>query len=205
MTTATPLSRSSCIILSGSIPDYACGRICGSRQPRFESELCCGRRGARALRRPLRRSRNGSQPRHARVRPVVRSGRPGVHGHVHRVRQIRLNWSTDRIYRALPPDVVNSWNFKRGGFFGRVLAPTVIPDLREAAPTRTSASSRPSISRHPSTRRNTKTRRWAWTRRSGRGSLGYYPSGHAVTSARTRSARCAPISAASYATAVTPH
>ncbi len=43
-----------------------------------------------------------------------------------------LNWTTDRMYRALPPDVVNGWNFKRRGFFGRVLAPTVIPDLREA-------------------------------------------------------------------------
>jgi carboxypeptidase C (cathepsin A) len=27
---------------------------------------------------------------------------------------------------------VNSWNFRRRGFFGRVLAPSVIPDLREA-------------------------------------------------------------------------
>ncbi len=43
-----------------------------------------------------------------------------------------LNWTTDRMYRALPADVVNGWDFKRRGFFGRVLAPTVIPDLREA-------------------------------------------------------------------------
>ena len=43
-----------------------------------------------------------------------------------------LNWHTDRLYRALPGDVVNNWNFRRRGFFGRVLAPTVIPDLREA-------------------------------------------------------------------------
>jgi carboxypeptidase C (cathepsin A) len=43
-----------------------------------------------------------------------------------------LNWTTDRMYRALPSDVVNEWNFKRRGFFGRVLAPTVIPDLGEA-------------------------------------------------------------------------
>jgi carboxypeptidase C (cathepsin A) len=43
-----------------------------------------------------------------------------------------LNWRSDQLYRALPPDVVNSWNFRRRGFFGRVLAPTVIPDLREA-------------------------------------------------------------------------
>jgi carboxypeptidase C (cathepsin A) len=43
-----------------------------------------------------------------------------------------LNWTSDRLYRALPGDVVNGWNFRRRGFFGRVLAPTVIPDLREA-------------------------------------------------------------------------
>ncbi len=43
-----------------------------------------------------------------------------------------LNWTSDRMYRALPPDVVNNWNFKRRGFYGRVLAPTMIPDLREA-------------------------------------------------------------------------
>lgn len=43
-----------------------------------------------------------------------------------------LNWRTDRPYRALPGDVVSNWNFRRRGFFGRVLAPTVIPDLREA-------------------------------------------------------------------------
>ena len=43
-----------------------------------------------------------------------------------------LNWHTDQLYRALPGDVVNSWNFRRRGFFGRVLAPSVIPDLREA-------------------------------------------------------------------------
>jgi carboxypeptidase C (cathepsin A) len=43
-----------------------------------------------------------------------------------------LNWSTDRTYAALPGNVVNGWNFRRRGFFGRVLAPTVIPDLREA-------------------------------------------------------------------------
>ena len=43
-----------------------------------------------------------------------------------------LHWRTDRLYRALPGDVVANWNFRRSGFFGRVLAPTVIPDLREA-------------------------------------------------------------------------
>jgi carboxypeptidase C (cathepsin A) len=43
-----------------------------------------------------------------------------------------LNWHTDQLYRALPGDVVNNWNFRRSGFFGRVLAPSVIPDLREA-------------------------------------------------------------------------
>jgi carboxypeptidase C (cathepsin A) len=43
-----------------------------------------------------------------------------------------LGWHTDQLYRALPGDVVNNWNFRRRGFFGRVLAPTVIPDLREA-------------------------------------------------------------------------
>jgi carboxypeptidase C (cathepsin A) len=43
-----------------------------------------------------------------------------------------LNWSSDRMYEALPGNVVNNWNFRRSGFFGRVLAPTVIPDLREA-------------------------------------------------------------------------
>jgi carboxypeptidase C (cathepsin A) len=43
-----------------------------------------------------------------------------------------LGWQGDRMYRALPGDIVNNWNFRRGGFFGRLLAPTVIPDLREA-------------------------------------------------------------------------
>jgi carboxypeptidase C (cathepsin A) len=43
-----------------------------------------------------------------------------------------LHWSTDRLYRALPGDVVANWNFRRQGFLGRVLAPTMMPDLREA-------------------------------------------------------------------------
>jgi carboxypeptidase C (cathepsin A) len=43
-----------------------------------------------------------------------------------------LHWRTGRPYRALPADVVDNWNFRRRGFLGRVLAPTVIPDLREA-------------------------------------------------------------------------
>jgi carboxypeptidase C (cathepsin A) len=43
-----------------------------------------------------------------------------------------LGWRTDRVYRMLPGEIVENWNFRRGGFFGRVLAPTVIPDLREA-------------------------------------------------------------------------
>jgi len=43
-----------------------------------------------------------------------------------------LNWPSDRVYRALPGDVVANWNFRRRGFFGRVLAPTMIPDLRQA-------------------------------------------------------------------------
>lgn len=43
-----------------------------------------------------------------------------------------LNWTTDRAYRALPSDVVANWNFRRRGFLGRILAPTVIPDLRDA-------------------------------------------------------------------------
>jgi carboxypeptidase C (cathepsin A) len=43
-----------------------------------------------------------------------------------------LNWATDRSYAVLPSTVVNNWNFRRSGFFGRVLAPTVIPDLRDA-------------------------------------------------------------------------
>jgi carboxypeptidase C (cathepsin A) len=36
------------------------------------------------------------------------------------------------MYRALPGEIVSNWNFRRAGFYGRVLAPTVIPDLREA-------------------------------------------------------------------------
>ena len=43
-----------------------------------------------------------------------------------------LGWRTDRMYRMLPGEIVENWNFRRAGFFGRVLAPTVIPDLREA-------------------------------------------------------------------------
>jgi carboxypeptidase C (cathepsin A) len=43
-----------------------------------------------------------------------------------------LKWESDRLYRVLPGDVGDNWNFKRGGFLGRVLAPSVIGDLREA-------------------------------------------------------------------------
>ncbi len=43
-----------------------------------------------------------------------------------------LGWQTDRLYRALPTSIVEDWNFRRAGFEGKLLAPTVIPDLREA-------------------------------------------------------------------------
>jgi carboxypeptidase C (cathepsin A) len=43
-----------------------------------------------------------------------------------------LGWRTNRLYQVLPPEIVSNWNFRRSGFYGRVLAPTVIPDLREA-------------------------------------------------------------------------
>ena len=43
-----------------------------------------------------------------------------------------LGWQTGRMYRALPGDVIGAWDFRRGGFEGQVLAPSVIPDLREA-------------------------------------------------------------------------
>jgi len=46
--------------------------------------------------------------------------------------QTELNWHSDRPYRALPGNVVENWNFRRRGFLGRVLAPSVIDDLREA-------------------------------------------------------------------------
>jgi carboxypeptidase C (cathepsin A) len=43
-----------------------------------------------------------------------------------------LGWTSEGMYKALPGDIVANWNFRRSGFFGRVLAPSVIPDLREA-------------------------------------------------------------------------
>lgn len=43
-----------------------------------------------------------------------------------------LHWPAGRTYRVLPGEVVDNWNFRRRGFLGRVLAPTVIPDLRDA-------------------------------------------------------------------------
>ena len=43
-----------------------------------------------------------------------------------------LGWRTTRIYRTLSGQVIEGWNFRRNGFAGKVLAPTVIPDLREA-------------------------------------------------------------------------
>jgi carboxypeptidase C (cathepsin A) len=36
------------------------------------------------------------------------------------------------LYRALPGDVGANWNWRRDGFTGKVLAPSVIGDLREA-------------------------------------------------------------------------
>ena len=43
-----------------------------------------------------------------------------------------LEWKSDQLYRVLPSEVSDQWNFKRDGFLGRVLAPSVIDDLREA-------------------------------------------------------------------------
>ncbi len=44
-----------------------------------------------------------------------------------------LAYRSDSMYKALPGDVVANWNFRRGGdFYGRVLAPSVISDLRHA-------------------------------------------------------------------------
>jgi carboxypeptidase C (cathepsin A) len=46
-----------------------------------------------------------------------------------------LDWKSERLYRALPAEIVNDWNFRRGGFAGKVLAPSIVHDLREALST----------------------------------------------------------------------
>jgi carboxypeptidase C (cathepsin A) len=43
-----------------------------------------------------------------------------------------LDWHSDRLYRVLPGEITAQWNFRRDGFAGKVLAPSVIDDLREA-------------------------------------------------------------------------
>jgi carboxypeptidase C (cathepsin A) len=43
-----------------------------------------------------------------------------------------LRWKADRLYRVLPGEISGAWNYRRGGFTGKILAPSTIGDLREA-------------------------------------------------------------------------
>jgi carboxypeptidase C (cathepsin A) len=46
--------------------------------------------------------------------------------------QNELGWRATGPYRPLAERVTAQWNFRRAGFAGRVLAPSVVPDLRDA-------------------------------------------------------------------------
>ncbi len=43
-----------------------------------------------------------------------------------------LKWPAERMYRVLPDEVGEAWNWKRDGFLGKVLAPSTAGDLRDA-------------------------------------------------------------------------
>jgi carboxypeptidase C (cathepsin A) len=43
-----------------------------------------------------------------------------------------LNWQTDLLYRPLAQDVIGGWNFHRDGYAAKLVAPSVIADLRDA-------------------------------------------------------------------------
>ncbi len=100
---------------------------------RFESELLRaqgrilgrydGRYAAPAL------DRNGSDP---DFDPSVEAVAPAFTSVFTQYAKTELDWQTDQLYRALPGEVSANWNWRRDGFTGKVLAPSVIGDLREA-------------------------------------------------------------------------
>jgi carboxypeptidase C (cathepsin A) len=101
--------------------------------PRFESELLradgqvVGRYDGRYAGSAI--DRNAGEP---EFDPSYEAVAPAFNTAFAAYAKSELGWETNRLYQALPGDVVANWNFRRSGFLGRVLAPTVIPDLREA-------------------------------------------------------------------------
>jgi carboxypeptidase C (cathepsin A) len=101
--------------------------------PRFESELLrdegkvVGRYDGRYAGSAI--DRNAGEP---EFDPSYEAVAPAFNAAFVSYAKSELGWESNRLYRTLPPDIVNNWNFRRSGFYGRVLAPTVIPDLREA-------------------------------------------------------------------------
>ena len=73
--------------------------------------------------------RNGSEP---DFDPSYEAVAPAFTSVFSAYAKTELNWQTDRLYRALPGEIVGAWNWRRDGFAGKVLAPSVIADLREA-------------------------------------------------------------------------
>jgi carboxypeptidase C (cathepsin A) len=101
--------------------------------PRFESELLrddgqvIGRYDGRYAGRAI--DRNAGEP---EFDPSYEAVAPAFNAAFVAYANADLGWRTSRLYQVLPSEIVSNWNFRRSGFYGRVLAPTVIPDLREA-------------------------------------------------------------------------
>jgi carboxypeptidase C (cathepsin A) len=101
--------------------------------PRFESELLrdagqvVGRYDGREAGSAI--DRNAGEP---EFDPSYEAVAPAFNAAFVEYAKSDLGWRSNRLYQVLPPEIVSNWNFRRSGFYGRVLAPTVIPDLREA-------------------------------------------------------------------------
>jgi carboxypeptidase C (cathepsin A) len=117
----------------GLDPDYLTRANLRVSPSRFESELLrdqgkiIGRYDGRfAANAP---DRNAGEP---QFDPAYEAVAPAFNTAFASYAKGELGWHGDQLYRALPGDIVEKWNFRRGGFYGRVLAPATLPDLREA-------------------------------------------------------------------------
>lgn len=103
------------------------------RSDRFEAELL--RREGRILGRYDARytapavNRNAETP---RFDPSYEAIAPAFQTAFVTYARDELQWRSESIYRALPSQVIDHWNFRRQGFAGQALAPSVIADLRHA-------------------------------------------------------------------------
>jgi carboxypeptidase C (cathepsin A) len=119
--------------LIGLDPAYLLRADLRVSKERFESELLrgdgrvLGRYDGRFTARSI--DRNASDP---EFDPSFDAVAPAFAAMFAAYAKTTLGWQSDRSYQALRGEIAGQWNFRRDGFVGSVLAPTVVGDLTEA-------------------------------------------------------------------------